>query len=144
MADAVRGAGDAGGQSLTLLLVAAGGAAGALARHGLGAWIHGWAGGGFPWATLGVNVVGSFLLGVALPWMESVPLSPEWRTGIAVGLLGAFTTFSTYSWETAALVRNGAWARGAAYALGSLALGLAAVLCGLAVAGWSLSARGGG
>lgn len=128
---------------MILLYIAAGGAAGALARYGLGAWVHTWAGAAFPWGTLVVNGLGSFLLGFALRVMESTTASPELRALITVGLLGAFTTFSTYSYEAVALLRDGEWGRASAYALGSVALGLAAVGAGLVAATWTLHLRGG-
>lgn len=120
------------------LSIAVGGALGALARYGLGGWVHGWAGAAFPWGTLAVNGVGSFALGFSLGWAEATAVSPEVRALVTIGLLGAFTTFSTYSYETVALLRDGEWSRGAAYALGSLALGLVAVGAGLVAASWAL------
>lgn len=127
---------------MLLLSIAAGGALGALARYGLGGWVHGWAGATFPWGTLVVNVLGSFALGLSLRWAEATAVSAEVRALVTIGLLGAFTTFSTYSYETVALLRDGEWTRGAAYALGSLALGLAAVAAGLAAATWALQDPG--
>lgn len=96
------------------------------------------AGSALPWGTFVVNVVGSFLLGFSFRYLEAVAVSPEFRILIAVGFLGAFTTFSTFSYETVALLQEGAWARGAAYAGGSVLLGLAGVVAGLALAGFVL------
>ncbi|HEX2187291.1 MAG TPA: fluoride efflux transporter CrcB [Longimicrobiaceae bacterium] len=119
---------------MILLYLAVGGALGTLARHAMGGWVHSWAGAAFPWGTFAVNVLGSFLLGIALRGAESLALSPETRALLTVGFCGAFTTFSTLSYEAAALLQAGAWARAAAYALGSLGLGLAAVCAGLSLA----------
>lgn len=105
-----------------------------MARAALGGWIQQHAGAGFPWGTLAVNVLGSLVLGVVVRTAELSAMSPELRAFLAVGLCGAFTTFSTFSLETLALLQAGAWPRAAAYALGSLALGLAAVAAGLALA----------
>lgn len=114
-----------------LVSIAIGGALGALARYGLSGWIHARLGAGFPWGTLGVNVLGSFLIGFGLSYLQHTALPPEAREFLAIGLLGAFTTFSTFTWETAALLQDGEWARAGLYAGGSLGLGLAAVLAGL-------------
>lgn len=125
-----------------LVVVAAGGAAGAVARYGLGGWIHGWAGAWMPWGTFGINLLGSLLIGFAVGYLESVPVGPEVRALITVGFLGAFTTFSTYAYETVALLRDGAWVRASLYSVGSLLLGLAAVALGLGLASLVLRTRG--
>jgi CrcB protein len=127
---------------MILLYVALGGALGAVARYGVGGWIQDRAGFGFPWGTLVVNVLGALLIGFALRYLEAVRLSPEVRALIIIGGLGAFTTFSTFSYETVALLEDGEWLRAGAYAVGSLALGLVAVYAGLAVAGYVLQVRG--
>jgi CrcB protein len=89
----------------------------------------------FPWGTLGVNVSGSFLMGVLVAALERGTLPPEFQALLAVGILGSFTTFSAFSLETLALLQDGAWGRALAYALGSLALGLLGVAAGMALAG---------
>ncbi len=127
---------------MILLYIALGGAAGAVARYGLGGWVQGRLGHDFPWGTLVVNVLGSLLIGLALRYLEAVDFSPEARAMITVGVLGAFTTFSTFSYETFVLLEDGAWLRAALYAFGSLLLGLVAVLLGLTIAGQFLNARG--
>lgn len=81
-----------------------------------------------------VNVVGALVLGLVVRTAELSAMSPELRAFLAVGLCGAFTTFSTFSYETVQLLQAGLWPRAAAYALGSLALGLAALAAGLALA----------
>ncbi len=116
---------------MNLVGIALGGALGALARYGLSGWIHARVGAEFPWGTLGVNVLGSFLIGLGLSYLQHTSLPPEAREFLAIGLLGAFTTFSTFTWETAALLQDGEWARAGLYVGGSLILGLAAVLVGL-------------
>ena len=129
------------GGPLLLLAVAVGGAVGALARHTLAVWAHGWLGTAFPWGTLLVNVLGSFLLGAALPVLEATAAGPEVRALVAVGILGAFTTFSTFTWEALALLQQGALGRGGAYLVGSVVVGLAAVLVGLAAGAALVAAR---
>ena len=104
-----------------------------MARAALATWVQR-ATPGFPWGTLAVNLLGSFVLGLVVRAAELGELSPTMRAFLAVGVCGAFTTFSTFSWETLALMQAGAWTRAAAYAVGSLLLGLAAVGLGLLVA----------
>lgn len=125
---------------MTLLLIAVGGAVGALARYGVSGWVQGGAG-LFPWGTLAVNVSGSFLVGVAFRCLEAGLLAPEWRPAITVGLLGAFTTFSTFSFEAVTLAQEGEWSRAGGYVLLSVALALAAVVGGLGAADLALRGR---
>ena len=101
-----------------------------MARYGVGGWVQGLTGATFPWGTLAVNVAGCFALGLAMPLLQASVATPEARAFVAVGLLGGFTTFSTFSFEAMALVQDGQWSRAAAYTLGSVGLGLAAVLVG--------------
>ncbi|HET7233328.1 MAG TPA: fluoride efflux transporter CrcB [Longimicrobium sp.] len=117
------------------LFLAAGGVLGTLARHGLGKWIAGQLGTGFPWHTFAINLIGSLILGFAVRAFAAVPMSPETRGFVTVGFCGAFTTFSTFSWETAVLIQDGQWGRAAAYALGSVAAGLVCVFAGMWLAG---------
>lgn len=119
-----------------------GGALGTLARAGIGGWVHTWAGTGFPWGTMGVNLLGSFFLGLAMRGAELSSLSPELRGMITVGFCGAFTTFSAFTFETIALMQQGAWVRASLYAFGSLGLGLLAMILGLSSA--NLLLRSGG
>ena len=116
---------------MLLLWLAAGGVAGTLARYGIGRWVPTWAGDGFPWATFASNVVGSFLLGALMRGFQHSAAPPELRAMLTVGFCGAFTTFSTFTYEAVALMQDGAWARASVYAFGSLALGLAAMYAGL-------------
>ena len=119
---------------VTLLAVASGGALGAVARYLASGWVQDLTGGFFPWGTFAVNAAGSFLLGFSLIWLQSTMASTELRSLITIGFLGSFTTFSTFSFETAALLRDGEWWRAGGYAAGSMALGLAAVVMGGAMA----------
>lgn len=113
------------------IYVAVGGAFGALARYGLGGLIQARSGSTYPWGTWVVNVVGSLLIGFSMRVLEGVPASPEVRALVTIGLLGGFTTFSTFSYEAVALLQARAWVSAAAYALGSVTVGLAAVLVGI-------------
>lgn len=123
---------------MLLLFLSAGGVVGTLARYGLSGWIYGWMGATFPWGTFVVNLIGSFLLGFLTRAMQTAPFSPEVRAMLTIGFCGAFTTFSTLSYETVALLQQGAWARAAAYAFGSLGFGLLAVFAGIALANETL------
>lgn len=123
------------------LFIAAGGAAGAVARYGISRWVHAQAGYTFPWGTLVVNVAGSLLIGFAIRFFQTTQLTPELRALITVGLLGGFTTFSTYTYETAVLLEEGAWVRAALYSVGSLLAGIGAVYMGIALGGQLLHDR---
>ena len=117
-----------------LLLLALAGAAGTLARYAayVGAQRLPW--GNLPIATLVVNVVGSFLFG--LVWMlgEHGRLSAQSRLLILTGFMGAFTTFSTFAFDTGQMMREGHWAAAAANLLANNVLGIGAFLLGLAIA----------
>lgn len=116
-----------------LLVIAAGGAVGSLARWGLGKAFSG--GGRFPWATFIENITGSFALGVLMVFVIDVwPPSRYVRPFVGVGVLGGFTTFSTYALDTRALVVADRAPLAAVYLFGTLAAGLAAVWLGIAVA----------
>ena len=114
-----------------LLYLALGGVAGTLARYGIGLWVPRWAGTDFPWGTLLINVIGCFVLGAIARVSESAAISPEVRGMVAIGFCGAFTTFSTFSYETVGLLQAGQTARAFAYALGSLLVGVASMMAGL-------------
>ncbi|HSH46692.1 MAG TPA: fluoride efflux transporter CrcB [Longimicrobiales bacterium] len=120
---------------MVLFYIALGGALGALARYGLAGWVQDRLGLAFPWGTLAVNVLGCLLMGLALRYFEALRPTPELRALVGVGLLGAFTTFSTFSFEAVALLENGAWGRAAAYVLASVVVGIAAVYGGMAISG---------
>ena len=85
---------------MMLLWIAFGGALGAVARYGLGGWVHSWMGMRFPWGTLVVNLAGSLLIGFLIRGLEGSAVAPEMRAVLTIGLLGAFTTFSAYTFET--------------------------------------------
>ncbi|HFQ92134.1 MAG TPA: fluoride efflux transporter CrcB [Chromatiales bacterium] len=90
------------------LAIAAGGAAGALLRYWTSLGVHSLLGRGFPYGTLTVNVAGSLLMGLLFVlFVERLNLGSEWRAAILIGLLGSFTTFSTFSIETLNLLEQG-------------------------------------
>jgi len=123
---------------LRLLAIAGGGAAGAVARYWVSGRVYQWLGTDFPWGTLVVNVAGSFLIGLlATVLLERLPLDVEWRALLIIGFLGAFTTFSTFSWETLALIEQAQYAKAVGNALVSVVACLAATWLGV-VAGRAL------
>ncbi len=108
---------------------------GAVARYGLSGWISDRARSSFPWGTLAVNVIGSFIIGLFLFLaLEKFAWRPEWRLFLAVGVLGAFTTFSTFSYETVELMRGGVYLLAAASAGANLLGCVAATAAGMALA----------
>jgi CrcB protein len=114
------------------LAVAAGGAIGAVMRYGATVAAAHWLPRGFPWATLGVNVIGSLLMGAAFVLLvERGAATGVWRLFVTVGLLGAFTTFSTFSLDAIALYETGAGLRATVYIAASVVTCLLAALAGI-------------
>lgn len=116
------------------ILVAIGGSLGALARYALASTVsnpdH-----TFPLPTFLANVIGSFVMGVCFILIVEKSLFPqEWRYFLMVGLLGAFTTFSTFSIETLSLLKYHSWQVAGTYMLSSVVGGVAAVFCGAVLA----------
>lgn len=121
--------------------VALGGAAGSLLRFGLTNWIQARAWSGFPWGTFAVNGIGSLFIGVMLGVLVGIEAGPGPRALLVMGLLGGFTTFSTFSYETLTLLQNDSWGKAFAYAGGSVLIGVGAVFLGLQVAEFFLRGR---
>ena len=117
-----------------LVLISLAGAAGALARYGLAGLVQGLTGSAFPWGTAVVNVLGSFLFGVIWSLAEThLSISAETRTIILTGFMGAFTTFSTFMFETGALLRADQGLLALANLGLQITLGLLCLFFGLAV-----------
>ena len=115
-----------------LLAIAGGGALGAILRFLMSSHIYRLFGRDFPYGTLAVNILGSFLMGIFFIFIiERGMLSAEWRSIIIVGFLGAFTTFSTFSIETLTLLESGELSRAVLNIFLSVALCLAATWLGL-------------
>lgn len=118
-----------------LIFLGAGG--GGLLRYWLSGAIQSWWGPTFPLGTTLVNVSGCLLMGfLATVWTGPVLIREEYRAAVLIGLLGGYTTFSTFGRETLALAQDGEWWRAGGYVLGSVALSLLAVW-----AGWLIAAK---
>ena len=90
------------------IAIAMGGALGAMSRFAMSHHVYQWFGRDFAWGTLSVNVIGSFIMGLsAVLLVDKIAVSTEWRAFIMVGFLGAFTTFSTFSYETMQYIEIG-------------------------------------
>lgn len=112
-----------------LFPVMAGGAIGAGARHLIGQVMLARLGPGFPWWTLSINIAGSLLMSLLIGWLARSGGSDATRLFLGVGLLGGFTTFSSFSIEVWILIERGQIAQAAAYVLASVIVGI--VACGL-------------
>lgn len=118
-----------------IIMVAVAGAFGALGRWGLSRTLGLWLGGSFPLGTLAANLIGCFLLGLIMQIGLTTDRIPgPWRLALTVGFLGALTTFSTFSYETVALLQDASWLRGGLNIALNLIGGLAACLLGIAAA----------
>jgi len=112
----------------SLIYIACGGAVGAVLRYGASLGVYALFGRGFPYGTLFVNVTGSLMMGfLSIVLLDRLDISPEWRAAILVGLLGSFTTFSTFSIETLNLLEQGDIVRAI------LNMGLSVGICIMAV-----------
>ena len=115
-----------------LLAIAAGGAVGSLLRFWMSTWVHSFADRSFPYGTLAVNVLGSLLMGfLFVLFIDRLSDNPVLRAGILIGVLGGFTTFSSFSIETFNLIEQGAWVRAVANMSGSLVLCVGATWIGV-------------
>jgi CrcB protein len=117
------------------ILIAIGGAFGSIARYWVGSTIAGRMGTKFPYGTFLINMTACALIGFSLTFLaRRADLNPVWRFLVPIGFIGAYSTFSTYEWETLSTVRSGAFLLAALYAVSSLVLGLAAVWGGSLIA----------
>jgi fluoride exporter len=122
-------------RSVAYLLICIGGFLGANARYLVAGWITERFGATFPYGTLVINASGSFVLAFFLIFIsERLPVHPYWQLFFAIGFLGAYTTFSTFSFETFALIHERSYLLAVANMLGSVLLGLTAVVAGIIVA----------
>jgi CrcB protein len=118
---------------LQLILIAIFGAIGTLARYGLQGVLQ--KSPGFPYGTLAINLLGCFFLGLIGQFtLNRMVISPEMRMAIAVGFFGGFTTFSSFGWETAKMLEEGAWTRASVYVSASVVIGLFLSVAGIRLA----------
>lgn len=111
-----------------ILLIGLGGALGSILRYGT-SWVIGPK--SFPLATLLVNIVGSFIIGLIMAYcLKNESFSDNWKLFLATGICGGFTTFSTFSLENLQLLQNGKFTMAACYTLSSLLIGMVAVWAG--------------
>jgi CrcB protein len=116
-------------------LIAFGGALGSMARYWVGSTIGGRMGTKFPYGTFVINITACVIIGFSLTFLaKRVEINSAWRFLIPIGFIGAYSTFSTYEWETLSTIRTGAFLVAAVYAVSSLILGLAAVWFGSVIA----------
>ncbi len=115
--------------------IAIGAVAGANARYVIGRAIGERFGGSFPYGTFIINVTGALIIGFLITLLTEVVVSdPRWRLLLIVGFLGSYTTFSTFTYESYALIDRGDWARLAIYVVGSNVLGVGACIAGVVAA----------
>lgn len=117
---------------MNVLLVFLGGGIGATARYGLQGAVYRLTGAGFPYGTLAVNVLGSFVIGFLMTFFEErFIVNPAMRVFLTIGILGGFTTFSSFSYETMVMFRDGGYGPGIINVVSSVAVCLAATWLGL-------------
>jgi CrcB protein len=114
------------------LWIGAGGFFGAMTRYWLGGWVARRMGTAFPYGTLAINVSGSFTLGVIMGLLDGHTFAPVVRLATAIGFIGAYTTFSTFTYETMRLLEDGSALLAGMNVIGSVLAGLVAALLGLA------------
>jgi fluoride exporter len=116
----------------TALVIAAGAAVGANLRYAISAWAARQWGTSFPYGTMLINVSGSFAIGLVMVLLSSrLAIGTLWRPLLVTGLLGGFTTFSAFSYETYMLMASGSWPTAALNILGSVGLGLVGMILGV-------------
>lgn len=114
-----------------LLVIGIGGFLGSIARYAVSLWIAQKWGRSFPFGTFAVNVSGTFLIGLLMTLLTGkFVANPQWRLFLIVGFLGAYTTFSTFEYETGALLRDGEWLYASTNVIGSVIAGFAALKAG--------------
>ena len=117
------------------LLIAVGGALGSIARYWVGSTVASRLGTRFPYGTFVTNLTACLIIGFSLTFLaRRTALNPAWRFLVPIGFIGAYSTFSTYEWETLSTIRTGAFLMAALYAVSSLVLGLIAVWGGSVIA----------
>jgi CrcB protein len=119
---------------VTYLLISIGAVLGANARYLVGGWVAGRLGSSFPFGTLVINVTGSLMIGIVLTLASERLVAPWVRTAVAIGFLGSYTTFSTFTYETMTLIEDGSLLRAAGNVGASLGAALVGVYLGIVLA----------
>lgn len=115
--------------------IAVGGAFGSIARYWVGSTVASRLGTKFPYGTFVINLTACAMIGFSLTFLaKRTGLNPAWRFLVPIGFIGAYSTFSTYEWETLSTLRSGAFLEASLYAFGSLILGLVATWLGVLIA----------
>ena len=115
--------------------IAVGGAFGSIARYWVGSTVASRLGTKFPYGTFVINLTACAMIGFSLTFLaKRTGLNPAWRFLVPIGFIGAYSTFSTYEWETLSTLRSGAFLEASLYAFGSLILGLVAIWLGVLIA----------
>jgi len=126
-----------GDKALRMILLLVFGSLGTIARYAVQGLVQFRTESTFPSGTLVVNLVGCFLLGgIGQFGLDHLAFPPDWRVAVTVGFFGAFTTFSTFSWETVHLFEDGDWIRACVYVTVSVLGGLVLVRTGMRMARW--------
>ena len=128
------GTGARNGEAVRIILLIVFGAAGTLARYGLDGWIQYRVGSPFPAGTLTINVLGCLCLGIIGRFsLNHITVSPDLRIGLTIGLMGGFTTFSTFGWDAVRMLEEGQWTKASIYVGASVLGGLIAMMLGMRV-----------
>jgi len=118
-----------------LVFIAIAGALGTLSRYGLSEMTHNWLGRNFPWGTLVINIAGCFVIGFLMTFFAGTSFfSKEVQLAVTVGFLGAFTTFSTFGYDSFKFFHNGSWEMGMLNIIANVVIGLLAVMGGMGIA----------
>lgn len=117
---------------MRIVLLIVFGAAGTLARYGLDGWIQYRVGSAFPAGTLTVNLLGCLLLGTIAEFsLNHISVPADWRIGLTIGLMGGFTTFSTFGWDSLRMLQDGEWTKALLYIGASVVGGILAMMAGM-------------
>ena len=117
---------------MRIVLLIVFGAAGTLARYGLDGWIQYRVGSAFPAGTLTVNLLGCLLLGTIAEFsLHHISVPADWRIGLTIGLMGGFTTFSTFGWDSLRMLQDGEWTKALLYIGASVVGGILAMMVGM-------------
>jgi len=124
-----------------IVLIACGGAVGAVLRYAISVWTREFFGPEYPWGTFLVNVVGCLLMGILVQSIDVAIVSDQARLLVGVGLLGALTTFSAFGYDTIVCFRQMGWSLALANVMANVICGLLAVVLGMALVRWLVNAN---